>query len=141
MRLIFLPFHRLSSKLAEATKQLRLKFATTIIQDSVDLLQKDFTDAEICASSTKPISLIYNILATLHIVFTSSAKSIHSQFNAFINPIVDLLNKEDYVMNEQVKAILPKCLSQLAVAVNEGDLRKLQSQILEKTSSNSPVVK
>jgi len=55
-----------------------------------------------------------------------------------MEPLTNLLDKEDY-LNEDVKAILPKCFAQ--IAVKDSLLRKWQKEILLKARSNSLVVK
>lgn len=119
-----------------------MTFAKGIIQNTAELLRRDFTKAEIKASSTTPVTLMYNILETLHTVFLYSNNISNNQFNVLIEPLVNLLDNEDCLMEENVKEILPKCLAQFAVAANNDVLwKQLNHQILLKTRNNSVVVR
>lgn len=119
-----------------------MTFAKGIFQNTADLLKKDFTKAEIKASSTKPVTLIYNILETLHTIFLYSNNISNNQFNVLVEPLVNLLDNEDYLMDKKVKEILPKCLAQFAVSANNDVLwKQLNHQILLKTRNNSVLVR
>lgn len=136
---------RVSNKLAESLKHLFIVFAPSIIQNAADLLTRNFTAATINASSAKPVTLIYNILATLQSIFlfgmSNSFVTAH-RFNVLVEPLVNLLDNEDYVQDESINEILPKCFAQFAVAANNDLLwKQLNHQILMKTRSNSVVVR
>lgn len=137
---------RLSNKLAESLKNMFIAFAPVIIQNAADLLQRNYSAATINASSAKPVTLIYNILSTLQSIclFTCTTNSFITahRFNVLVDPLVDLLDNEDYVQDENIKEILPKSFAQFAVAANNDLLwKQLNHQILMKTRSNSVVVR
>lgn len=140
---ICLPYFRLSSKLAESLKSLFITFAPAIIQNCADLLERNFTDAERNASSAKPATLIYNILSTLQTIFLCGNSFINShRFNVLVEPLVNLLDNEEYLADENINEILPKCFAQFAVTANDDMLwKKLSHLILMKTRSNSVVVR
>lgn len=135
---MFIQF-RFSNKVAESLKSLFNTFANPIIQSSADLLNKTFTNAEIVASSAKPATLIYNILSTLQTIFSYCPNYINSQrFNVLVEPLVNILDHDEYLEDESVIEILPKCFAQFAVAANNDLLwKQLNRQILSKTRSNS----
>lgn len=135
--------YSLSNKIAESLKSLFNTFYAPIVQSSADLLKKSFTETEINLSSAKPATLIYNILSTLKTVFLYGNSFINSQrFNVLMEPLVNLLDYEEYVTDERISAILPKCFAQFAVAANNDLLwKQLNHQILKKTKSNNVVLK
>lgn len=121
-----------------------MKFAGNFVQNAADLLQKKFTEAEINASSTNSTTLIYDILETLHAIFLHGTDAFlnASRFNKLMEPIVNLLDNEDYLKVKNIEEILPKCLAQMAVTANDDVLwRQLNYQILLKTRSNSTLIR
>ncbi len=110
------------------------------IQHSAGLLEKQFTKAEIKASSAPPANLIYNILSTLHTVFLHRPSNVN--FNVLLEPLVNVLDHEEYLTDEHINGILAKCFAQYALASNN-DLtcKQLNHQILMKTRSNSVLVR
>ncbi|KAG4072405.1 hypothetical protein HA402_004337 [Bradysia odoriphaga] len=137
-------FYRLSSKVAESLKSLFITFASPIVQHAADLLKKKYTKAEIKASSSSPATLIYNVLATLQTIFLyGNHQFINSQrFNVLMEPLVDLLDQEQYLADENIAKILTKCYAQFAVEANNDLLwKQLNQQILKKTRSSSVAVR
>lgn len=134
---------RLTYKLAESLKALFINFAQPIIQNAADLLERNFTETEVNASSANPATLIYNILSTLQSVFTHGDTFMNShRFNVLINPLVNLLDNEEYLADKLIIELLPKCLAQFAIAANNDQSWKLLNhQILLKTRNNSVLVR
>lgn len=138
-------------------KSLFNKFADIIIQNSADLLQTDFTEEQINASSTSSATLVFNILQTLHTIFLYSNRPnnqslregsnnqsdrFNNRFNTLMEPLVNVLDNEDYLKEKNVQEILPKCFAQFTLTVNDDVLwKQLNHQILLKTRSDSVLVR
>lgn len=141
---IFHKYHfRVSNKLAESLKSLYSTFASPLVQNSADLLSRDFTKAEITASSAKPVCLISHILSTLQNIFLYCNSFVNAnRFNVLLEPLVNLLDHEEYLADKNISELLPKLFAQFAMAANNDLLwKELNHQILMKTRSNSVVVR
>lgn len=64
------------------------------------------------------------------------------RFNVLMEPLVNLLDNEEYLADKDIVELLPKCLAQFAVSANNDLLwKQLNHQILMKTRSNSVTVR
>lgn len=118
-------------------------FASDFIQNSADLLKKSvkqnesdelFVDDEKCAS------LIESIIQTLYqICLHDSQGFINShRFDILHQSIVDQLINLIVLKNDNIKAQIPMCLAQLAVAANDDTMwKQLNYQILLKTRNTN----
>ena len=144
-------FFCLSSQISEALKSLFVLFASDLIKNAADMLDKTniskvgsekelfFADAP-----ERNLTLVKYILETLHGICLHDNQNFMNalRFDMLMQPMVDQL--ENLIIFEDLKArsVLVNSLAQLAVAVKDDMLwKQLNYQILLKTRSNTPEIR
>lgn len=136
----------MSSKIAESLKSLFVLFASDFIQNAADLLKKcikQTESAKLFVDDEKCASLIESIIQTLYFICLHDSQGFINthRFEILHQPIVDQLTNFIVLSDETIKANIPMCLSQLAVAANDDTMwKQLNYQILLKTrNTNSQI--
>lgn len=142
-------FFRLSSEIASSLKSLFVLFASDFIPNAADLLSKLNTcndeEAQVTKEqSAKSAALIESIIDTLYKTFLYGGTGFvnGTRFDILLQPLVDQIENEIVIHSVTIRALLTRCLAQLATATNDDTLwKQLNYQILMKTRNNSPEIR
>lgn len=135
-------FFRLSTEIAKSLKSLFVLFASNFIDDAASFLTKS-TETE-SSNRKKTALLIQSVVETLYQVFLHDGCGFINgmRFDVLIQPLVDLIENNIVLDNPSLMSLIPTCLAQLGIAVNDDiQWKQLNYQILLKTRSNESNVR
>jgi U3 small nucleolar RNA-associated protein 10 len=144
-------FYRLSDGIAEALKSLFVLFASDVILNAAEVLDKlNIGKVEGAANlyfpddPEKNLYLMEQILKTLYNIFLHDRQNFINphRFDVLMQPIVDQLENEMLLENQALRTLLINCLGQLAVAASDDILwKQMNYQILLKARNNNSEVR
>lgn len=141
------PSFRLSSKIAESLKSLFVLFASDFVQNAAELLTKYTKSAastQLALDDNDSVQLVRAIVQTIYLVCLHDSQGFINthRFEALLTPLVDQLQNQIVLQNPATKELIPTCLAQLAVAVNDDTAwKQLNYQILLKTRNPNAEVR